>query len=496
MRDKTMAGELDYNSARLWQVGLFTLNNSATNLYLFIIGFVSYYVTGVAGVAVVAASFVIGGSRVFDAITDPIIGFVIDKTESKFGKFRPLMVLGNIILAGSVLIMYNFTHLLPQSLQLPFFILMYVVYIIGYTFQTACTKAAQTVLTNNPKQRPLYSIFDTLYNIGIFTGGQVIVASYLVEKHGDFTMSLFTELNTYAIVLSGIFTILAVIAIWEKDRKEYFGLANATVNTRFRDYWPILKGNRPLQMLVIAASTDKIATMVLRQPAVYIMFFGIMMGNYELSGTVSLITIIPSVIITFLGVRIATKNGLKNALVKATWIGVSSAAFLFVYFLIIDAKTISLENMGLTTVIFLIGYFLLRGIEQLTPSIVVPMVADVADYETSETGRYVPGMIGTIFSFIDKVMSSAAPLIVGLVVAMIGYENEFPQLGDPLTTPLLMVTLFLMFGIPIIGWVISLIAMKFYELHSTKMNEVQENIYSMKSVKDENSSNDKVGNGN
>jgi Na+/melibiose symporter-like transporter len=159
------------------------------------LGFVAYYATGVAGLTVVVVSTILTAMRLFDGITDPIIGYFIDKTESKFGKFRPLMIVGNIILAVTVLIMYNVTHLLPDSLQLLFFILIYAVHIIGYTFQTACTKAAQTVLTNDPKQRPLFSIFDATYNIALFTGMQIVVASYLVPKYGGFTMGLFSELE-------------------------------------------------------------------------------------------------------------------------------------------------------------------------------------------------------------------------------------------------------------------------------------------------------------
>src|SRR5690554_148675 len=93
-----------YNSAKLWQVGFFTLNNTATNLYMFALMFVSYYATGVAGLSVVIISSILTFMRLFDGITDPIIGFFIDKLESKFGKFRPLMVIGNIIMLITVLI--------------------------------------------------------------------------------------------------------------------------------------------------------------------------------------------------------------------------------------------------------------------------------------------------------------------------------------------------------------------------------------------------------
>ncbi|MFC2947834.1 MFS transporter [Virgibacillus sediminis] len=476
MNTLTMGSGNKYHSAKIWQIGLFALNNTATNLYMFALMFVSYYATGVAGLTVVIVSTILTFMRVFDGFTDPIIGFIIDKTESKFGKFRPIMIIGNLILAGSILVMYNVTHQLPESFQMIFFIGIYAIYIIGYTMQTAVTKAAQTVLTNDPKQRPLFSIFDSAYNIVIFTGGQIYVASYLIAKHGDFTLGLFAELNTIVMISAGVFTALAVIALWQKDRKEFFGLASQTVNTRFRDYWPILKGNRPLQMLIISASSDKLASSVMRQAPVTVMFFGIMLGDYALSGTISMITIIPGLIITFLGVNYARKRGMKSTLVKASWLGIISFGILVPFFLAIDPATVSLSNLGVTTILFLLLYSIGMGVATLTPSIVIPMIADVSDYETYKTGRFVPGMMGTIFSFIDKMVSSLAPALVGFLVAFIGYQNEFPQLGETLTTPLLIMTLVLVFGVPIAGWLISVIAMKFYDLDSGKMDEIQTEI--------------------
>lgn len=95
---KTMTNVV-YNSAKPWQIGFFALNNTATNLYVLAFIFIAYYATGVAGLLVVAVSAIITFSRVWDGFTDPIIGYFIDKTESKFGKFRPFMIIGNVILA-------------------------------------------------------------------------------------------------------------------------------------------------------------------------------------------------------------------------------------------------------------------------------------------------------------------------------------------------------------------------------------------------------------
>jgi len=80
---KESNSEIVYNSAKTWQVGFFALNNTATNLYMFLFFFIAYYATGVAGLLVVAVSTVITFSRIWDGVTDPIIGYLIDKTRSK-----------------------------------------------------------------------------------------------------------------------------------------------------------------------------------------------------------------------------------------------------------------------------------------------------------------------------------------------------------------------------------------------------------------------------
>ncbi|WP_067725668.1 MFS transporter [Oceanobacillus damuensis] len=468
-----------YNRAKLWQIGLFALNNAATNLYMFILLFVSYYAAGVAGLTVAIVSSILMFMRIFDGITDPIVGFIIDKTESKFGKFRPMMILGNSLLATSIILMYSITHNLPAQYQLIFFILTYALYVIGYTLQTAVTKAAQTVLTNDPKQRPLFAVFDGIYVTVIFTLGQVYVASYLMGKYGDFTIGLFTELNTLAIIVAATCTILAVIGISGKDRKEFYGLADLNVNTRFRDYWPILKGNKPLQLLVTAVTVDKLAFSLLRQSVVIVMVFGILMGNYALSGTISLITTVPTLLIVFAAVAVARKKGMRKSFIIATWIAFLSLAGLFALFLIVDPSTMS-SGVSVGLVAFVILYTLAIGFGQIPSTLVNPMIADVSDYETYKSGRYVPGMLGTLFSFVDKLITSLAPAIIGLGVALIGFNNAFPTVNDPLTTPLFWMTLALAFGLPALMLIISITCMKFYKLDDKRMEEIQTELARLK----------------
>ena len=126
--------------------------------------------------------------RLWDGVTDPIIGFVLDKTDGKFGKNRPFMVIGNIILFVTSFIIFHVTPSIPEGgARIAFFIVMNLLYYIGYTFQCIVTKSAQSCVTNDPKQRPTFAIFDAIYNIILFMGLQIVVSSVIAPKYGGFT---------------------------------------------------------------------------------------------------------------------------------------------------------------------------------------------------------------------------------------------------------------------------------------------------------------------
>ena len=478
---KKFSDNLDiYNDCPTWRLGLFALNNIATNLYMFAMGYISMYASGIAGLLVTVVGFILTAMRIFDGITDPIVGFLIDKTDGKFGKFRPFIVVGNIILGIMTFIIYTTVHKVPENIRLIYFIGCYAVYIIGYTCQTACTKAGQACMTNNPSKRPKFGLFDAIYNAILFNGMQIYISSYLVPKYGGFgEIGLYHELITFTIIASAILTSLAVFGIWTKDRSEFFGLGSKTPKVGFKDYWPVLKGNRALQMLIVAASTDKIASSVASNAAVTVMLFGILMGDYSLAGTIGTIVLIPNILITMFGTKYAQKLGQKKALVLGTWASIISFTALLVFG---DPTQISLKNVGFMTIAFIGVYILARGSVSVSGAFVIPMISDCADYETYLSGRFVPGMMGTLFSFIDKLISSFATTIVAFGVASIGFADRMPDVTDTANPQIFWMTMFLFIGMPMLGWIASLIAMKFYPLDKVKMEEVQAHIQELKNA--------------
>jgi Na+/melibiose symporter-like transporter len=79
---------------------------------------------------------------------------MIDKTEGRFGKYRPFIAIGDAGMAVSIALLFFTTHKLPQAGGLPYFLFLYVAHIIFYTMRIAIHKAAQASLAKDPKQRP------------------------------------------------------------------------------------------------------------------------------------------------------------------------------------------------------------------------------------------------------------------------------------------------------------------------------------------------------
>ncbi len=484
-RSSKYYGENGIHRVPLWRIGGFALNNTATNLYLFMMNYVAYYLTGFVGVAVVTASSFSMMMRIWDGVTDPFIGFVVDRTDGKFGKNRPFMIIGNAILCVMSFIMYHVTHLLPENttVRFAFFIVMAAVFYIGYTFQCVVTKSAQTCLTNDPKQRPLFAVFDGVYNTILFTV-MAMVGANLGTKYGTMeSTDLFHELWMLVAVCSAIFTAIAVISIAPKDRTEFFGTGQA-VRVGLKDYWDTLKNNRAIQMLVVSASTDKLATST-KTSTVQIVLFAVIAGNLSLQGTLTGLTSIPILILMIFAVGgLATTLGMRKAMLIGSIGGIIANAALALLWLFGDAHSMTNAEGGLAWSTFTILYVVLTiafgAFQGISGNIVIPMTADCADYEVYRTGKYVPGMMGTLFSFVDKIISSMAPMIAGMMFAAIGFKQALPDVQTPYSTSLHYVSVFLAHGMIILGLICNLVALKFYPLTKEKMAEIQGEIAEIK----------------
>ena len=488
MNDSKAVPAAGMHRAKTWEIGFYALNNTSTNTYMMMMMYVSYLVGGIMGVGFALVSVLLTVMRVWDGVTDPIIGFMVDKTNGRLGKNRPFIIIGNLILMVCSFIMFFVGPQLPENfvLRLLFFIVVYAIYIIGYTCQCVVTKSAQSCMTNDPKQRPTFAIFDSIYNAVIMTGLGMLVTMYLVPKYtvgevsGFMNPAMFRELWFICVSMATVFAILALIGIWRKDRPEYFGLGVAQ-RIRIRDYWEVLKNNRAIQMLVVAASTDKLFMSVQSNTTIMAVLYGVLFGNIALQGQMSSLVLIPTVIINFLGIKfIASRMGQKKALLFGTYGAIGTSVLMFCLMVWGDPSSFSFTNISFFTIAFCLLWIFQKGFSGISGNIVIPMTADCADYETYRTGKYVPGLMGTLFSFVDKVISSLASTIVALMFALVGYAQEVPTDKSPWSEGLFWVVVIAFTIVPIIGWLCNVVAMKLYPMTKEKMEEIQEKIAEIK----------------
>ena len=472
--------------AKTWEIALYALNNSSTNLYVLAFTYVSYFLVGVVGVGVVLAGTIVTAMRVWDGVTDPLVGFVVDKTNGKFGKNRPFIVLGQLLMVIGTGLIFLLCPSLAQTVRLPLFILFYMLYILGYTCQCVVTKSAQTCLTNDPKQRPMFSVFDAVYSMVVWGLFPMYITMVLVPTYETASLDAFSNpaffraLWGISAVASAVLAALAIVGLWRKDRAEFFGTGKAQL-LRVRDYWEVIKHNRAIQMLCVAACSDKLTMSMQRNSIVLVMLFGIIVGDYSTYAAFSGITSVLGMVVPVVLIVVVARNmGQKRALIIGTWGGILSAVLLFVQLRFGDPTQISFTSLNLYSVVFLLLYVIMVGFGGLSSSIVIPMTADCADYEVYRSGRYVPGLMGTLFSFIDKLISSLASTFVALMLAVIGFRDVQPTYTTPYSEAIFWGTMICWLGAPILGWVLNVIAMRYYPLTKEKMASIQERIAEIK----------------
>ena len=453
------------NRAKFYQLALFPMNNGATNVYyVLILSYIATFGSNVLAIATVFASFMVTGMRVFDAITDRIIGALMDRTDGKFGKFRPFMIIGNIIMAVSAILLYIVSPSIPESaqwLRYVVFVGLYAVWVIGYTFQTSVTRSAQSVLTNDPTQRPLFTIFNMVGSMAGM-GLMQFLAPIIRSNVADYSKAEFYQFFApIGIVISIVLTILAIIGIWEKDQTKYFGLGGKTENTKISEYIEIIKNNQPLQRLMVAGGSCKLALSIATNITVLCMLYGCMMNNYDgLYLPMMVLGYVFSAPFFALTVRTSQKEGQKASLMK--YVGVALACYVVVTVLLVlwnpnnPAFNLSLFSDGklsinLYTIAFIIFFGIGYGAYYSTADMPIPMVADCSDYETYRSGKYIPGVMGTLFSLVDKLVSSLSATVVGVAVTMICIEN-LPTAETPYSAGMNWVVIILFCIVPMIAW--------------------------------------------
>ena len=229
--------------------------------------FLMFYFTDVLGIAASFVGTLFFVARIWDAINDPVMGMIVDKTKTKWGKFRPWLVIGTLINSVVTVIMFTNFGLTGTSLYV-FVSILYILWGMTYTMMDVPYWSWLPNLTNNPVEREEVSIiprvFASMANLLIGTAGLAIVMYFdNIFGNGDQSAGFF--------VMTAIIAVIFIIAILITVRNVYEAPTNIDtgITLRFKDIWRILFTNKELLAYIGILVTFFLSLQILGNVAIY-----------------------------------------------------------------------------------------------------------------------------------------------------------------------------------------------------------------------------------
>lgn len=236
-----------------------------------------------------------------------------------------------------------------------------------------------------------------------------------------------------------------------------------------------------MQRLMVAGAGCKLALSIATNTTVLCMLYGCMMGNYDgLYLPMMVLGYVCSVPFFLLTVRTSQKEGQKASLMK--YVTVALVCYVGVLVLLLlwghgDAFTLSIlgENglsLNLYTILFIAFFGIGYGAVLRHRRYAHPHGCRLLRLRDLPQRQLHPGIMGTLFSLVDKLVSSLSATVVGIAVSFVGLQS-LPTQYDPYTPGMNWVVIVLFCIIPMVAWAATLIAMKGYTLTGAKMKEIQ-----------------------
>lgn len=480
---KRTQSEIDgvqYRRAKQWQILLYACNGLVGMGIYQLIGMASYAASIGFGITTAAVGAILTGTRILDAVTDPMLAFVYDKVNTRFGKIRILLLSGFIIEAIALLAMYDWVA--GKGLGLIAFVVLYIMYVWGYTLANMTAQTIPPLLTNDPKQRPTIGVWTTIVNYMVPMILSIVLNAVVLPKFGGtYNLEFLSASCKLCLVIAGVGIILVCIAVSEYDTPENFvGLEAKKEPLKVKDMVEVLKNNHPLQCYIVSAASDKLAQQTAAQAIITTMLNGIIIGNMGLASILNVIGMLPSIIFAAVGAKYAGKFGSQRTIITWTKISIGVSVIMLLFFVLIDPSKIA--KMGITTIIYVLLTLCKNGSMMCVSTANTSFMADIIDYELDRSGRYIPAVVAGTYSLLDKLISSVSALIATGAVALIGYTATMPQPGEVCTPQIFWLTMVITFVLPILGWICTLIAMKFCKLDKDEMVAVQKRIEERKNI--------------
>lgn len=380
------------------------------NLYWTTISaFLLIFYTDSFGLAPKAVGTMLLVTKIVDAVADPIIGGMADRTHSRWGRFRPWLIYGAVPLAASGVITFT-TPDLVGSAKLIYAYATFTFMMICYSAANIPYGALSGVLTNEPQARTRINSFRF---VGGFLGGifTTYLTPYLVKYlsttvgHGNEVVGWQLTMVLYGLIACALFAGLFLSA-----RERVVPMADKA-SSPWRDIADLIR-NRPW-VVMFGLSLTVMVTISTRlgAAAYYLKYVMNRPGDKPFFIPVYLVALAIGALITPLLTRFFDKRNLMITLMAM--VGVLCIAFYFV-------------PPDQTVLIYALHIAIGLCLGPKSP-LTFAMYADSADYNEHRTGRRATGMTFAAASFSQKLGGALASAVIGWVLASLGYVANQAQ---------------------------------------------------------------------
>lgn len=374
-------------------------------VYALVAGFLMYYYNTVLGISATFIGVLFMAARTFDAFNDPMMGVIVGKTNTKLGRYRPWLIIGTLINAVVLYVMFAIPDGLAGMNLLVFASVMYILWGVTYTIMDIPYWSMLPAITTPGKDRETMSVIArscaglgyaiptalAMTVVAVFGGGD--------EKEG------FRMLGLMVAVVFVIAIFITVLTVKEKNQSE---LKSPSVKEMFQ---ALIQNDQALAV-VLAIVIFNASLYLTQNLALY--FFKYDIGNAELYGVFGTVGGVAQILAMTSLPLLRKKFKTNTVFIGAVCTAIIGYAFLF------TLGTLHITNIVLLAIaaaIIFIGF----GLATVLTTI---FLADTVDYGEWKSGQRNESVVFSLQTFVVKLASAISVLIAGVGIDLIKLDVD------------------------------------------------------------------------
>ena len=424
----------EFAGSSLWQTMMFFVPIFYTDVYMLPAG---------------AAATLFLVVKFFDALNDPIMGTIADRTNSRWGRFRPYMLFGAIPLGIVTVLMFT-TPDFSDAGKLAYAYVTYFMLLVMYTMIMVPFNSLIGVMTSDPVERTSLSSYKFVFAYGATITVQALLIP-MVKRLGQGNEARGYQLSMIGLAVISIIALL-IAFLTTKERVAPDPKVKASLKDDLKD----LVHNRPWIILFFTSLIFLIYIGIRSASTMYYFEYFLerkgLAAAFMVTGTVSvLLGVLPTKYLT-------KKFGKRNLFLGCTTIIVLS--LIINYF----AGPENLTLIFATQILFSLA-------SGPTMPLLWSMLADSSDYSEWKNGRRATGLAYSAATFAQKTGATLGAAFMLFLIGAFGYVAHAQQSAESLLAIRFCMTI-LPAGIAGIG----IIVMYFYNLKDSKLLEIEKEL--------------------